>query len=54
MYIDPERDFPEESDVFIRGFNEEVQHLEGLAFCWYSRWLWEKDTGILALRNGTG
>jgi hypothetical protein len=37
-----------------REFNEEVQHLEGLAFSWYSRWLWEKDTGILALRNGTG
>jgi hypothetical protein len=41
-------------EIVAREFNEEVQHLEGLAFSWYSRWLWEKDTGILALRNGTG
>ena len=40
--------------LFMPGFNKEVQHLEELAYSWYSEWLWEKDTGISVLRNETG
>lgn len=35
-------------------FNEEVQHLERRPTGWYSRWLWEQDTGSWGLRSGTG
>lgn len=29
-----------------RGFNNEVQHLEKQEGDWYSKWIWENNTGI--------
>jgi hypothetical protein len=30
----------------MRGFNNEVQHLERQEGDWYSKWIWENNTGI--------